>query len=299
MVLNKESTMTNQPGPIVVGYDGSTGSQDALRGATDEADRTMAPLRIVEAFEIVIAARPSPGHVVPLEAVRTAREEGLASVAESIRLHHPDLTVETTLVGGAAPKVLIEAAEDARLVVLGSRGLGGWSGLLVGSVAVQVTTHAACPVLVIPHDPRPHAQHQPTIVVGVDGSKASAKAIDFAFDQAEARHARVVAVHAWTSPFLTYADGASMLQFDEEKIQEESQLLVAESVAGAAADHPDVEWTTQLVSGSPAEALVRRSESADLMVVGSRGHGGFTGLLLGSVSQTVLHHTRSPIAIVR
>ncbi|MFF0341651.1 universal stress protein [Kribbella sp. NPDC004875] len=292
--------MTTQPAPIVVGYDGSTGSQRALRWATDEAVRTMAPLRIVEAFEIVIVTRPSPGHVVPLEAVRTAREKGLSAVAEGIRLHHPELTVETALVGGAAPKVLIEAAEDARLVVLGSRGLGGWSGLLVGSVAVQVTTHAVCPVLVVPHDSPPHAQHHhDDVVVGVDGSKSSAKAIEFAFDQAEARHTRVVAVHAWTSPYLTYADGDSMLQFDEEKVREESRLLVAESVAGAAADHPDVDWTTELVSGSAGQALLRRSETAGLMVVGSRGRGGFSGLLLGSVSQTVLHHTRCPIAIVR
>ena len=117
------------------------------------------------------------------------------------------------------------------------------------------------------------------MVVGVDGSKASAKAIDFAFDQAEALRARVVALHAWTSPFLTYADGASMLQFDAQKIEDEARLLVAESVAGAAADHPDVQWTTELVTGSAAQALVRRAESADLVVVGSRGRGGFTGLL--------------------
>jgi nucleotide-binding universal stress UspA family protein len=292
--------MSTHTAPVVVGYDGSTGSQSALRWATDEAVRTMAPLRIVEAFELVIVTRPSPGHVVPLEAVRTARQNGLSAVAETIRLHHPELTVETALVGGSAPKVLIEAAEEARLVVLGSRGLGGWSGLIVGSSAVQVTTHAQCPVVVVPQDPRPHPQQGgPTVVVGVDGSKLSAKAIDFAFEQADARHARVVAVHAWTSPFLTYANGASMLQFDEEKIREESRLLVAESVAGAAADHPDVEWTTELVSGSAAQALVRRSESADLVVVGSRGHGGFTGLLLGSVGQSVLHHAQCPIAIVR
>jgi nucleotide-binding universal stress UspA family protein len=162
-----------------------------------------------------------------------------------------------------------------------------------------VTTHAPCPVVVIPQDLRAHAHEGPTVVVGVDGSKASAKAIDFAFDQAEALHARVVALHAWTSPFLTYADGASMLQFDEDKVKEEGRLLVAESVAGAAADHPDVRWTTELVSGSAAQALVRRANSADLVVVGSRGRGGFTGLLIGSVGQSVLHHAQAPVAIVR
>ncbi|NUR94503.1 MAG: universal stress protein [Kribbellaceae bacterium] len=291
--------MTTHPAPIVVGYDGSAGSRSALAWATAEAARTMAPLRLVEAFELVIITRPSPGHVVPLEAVRTARQRGLDAAAESVRLHHPELTVDTNLIGGSASKVLIEAAEDARLVVLGSRGLGGWSGLLVGSVAVQVSTHAQCPVVVIPHEQQPHDHEGSTVVVGVDGSKASAKAIDFAFDQAEALHAQVVAVHGWTSPFLTYADGASMLEFDADKIREETRLLVAESVAGAAADHPDVKWTTELVMGSAGQALVLRSESADLVVVGTRGRGGFTGLLLGSVSQTVLHHTHCPIAIVR
>ncbi|MEV0804531.1 universal stress protein [Kribbella sp. NPDC050281] len=291
--------MSSQTAPIVVGYDGSPGSQSALRWAVGEAVRELAPLRILEAFELIVTVRPTPGHVVPLDALRTARQKGLDAVAETVRLQHPALQVETSLVGGAAVPALLEEAGHARLVVLGSRGLGGWSGLLVGSVAVQVTTHAPCPVIVIPHDLRPHAQEGPTVAVGVDGSKASAKAIDFAFDQAEALHARVVALHAWTSPFLTYSDGASMLQFDEDKIQEEGRLLVAESVAGAAADHPDVQWTTELVSGSAAQALVRRANSADLIVVGSRGRGGFTGLLLGSVGQSVLHHAQSPVAIVR
>jgi nucleotide-binding universal stress UspA family protein len=291
--------MSSPSTPVVVGYDGSSSSHDALRWATTEAVRTMAPLRIVEAFELVVYSRPSPGHTVPLEALRTARGKGLSAVAEIIRLHHPQLHVDTVLAEGPAPEALLEQAEHARLVVLGSRGLGGWSGLLAGSVAVQVTTHAHCPVIVIPADLRPHAHEGPTVVVGVDGSKASAAAIEFAFDQAEALHAQVIALHAWTTPFLTYADGASMLGFDADKVTTEMRLLVAESVAGPAAEHPDVSVTTELVSGSPAQALIRRSESADLVVVGSRGRGGFTGLLLGSVSQNVLHHSQCPIAIVR
>lgn len=290
--------MSSHVAPIVIGYDGSPGSRSALEWAAAAADRVLAPLRIVEAFEIVIITRPSPGKIVPLEAVRTARQQGLDKVAAEIREQYPALTVETSLIGGAAAKTLVDAAQDARLVVLGSRGLGGWSGLLVGSVAVQVTTHADCPVVVIPHEKPAHPQPDRTVVIGVDGSKASAKAIDFAFDQAETLHARVVAVHAWTTPYLTYADGASMLQFDEEKVREEARLLVAESVAGAAADHPDVEWTTELAMGSAAQALVRRAESADLVVVGSRGRGGFSGLLLGSVGQSVLHHAHCPIAVV-
>ncbi|MFD7159580.1 universal stress protein [Kribbella sp. NPDC059898] len=290
--------MTTHPAPMVIGYDGSPGSVSALDWAVATAGRAMAPLRIVEAFELVITTRPSPGHVVPLEAVRTARRQRLDELAAKLRLEHPDLNVETSLIGGAAAKTLVEAAQDARLVILGSRGLGGWSGLLIGSVAVQVTTHATCPVVVVPHDYQPQTQVEPTVVVGVDGSKYSARAIDFAFDQAESLHARVVAVHAWTSPYLTYRDGESMLEFDEDTVREEAQLLVAESVAGAAADHPDVPWASDLPTGSAGHALVRHSESADLVVVGTRGHGGFTGLLLGSVGQNVLHHTHCPIAVV-
>lgn len=281
---------------IVIGYDGSPGSRAALEWAAAAADRMLTPLRIVEAFEIVIVTRPSPGKIVPLEAVRTARQEGLDKAAAAVRAQYPTLRVETSLVGGAAAKTLVDAAQDAKLVVLGSRGLGGWSSLLIGSVAVQVTTHAECPVVVIPHEQHPRQER--TVVVGVDGSKASAKAIDFAFDQAAGLDARVVAIHAWTTPYLTYADGASMLQFDEEKVRQEARLLVAESVAGAAADHPDVEWTTELAMGSAAQALVRRSASAELVVVGSRGRGGFSGLLLGSVSQNVLHHAECPVAVV-
>ncbi|WP_432877296.1 universal stress protein [Kribbella sp. CA-245084] len=291
--------MSSPTAPIVIGYDGSPGSVSALHWAAAAADRAMAPLRILEAFELVIITRPTPGHVVPLEAVRNARQKSLDEVAQSLRDQYPGLRVETSLVGGSAPKVLFDGTQDARLVVLGSRGLGGWSGLLVGSVAVQVTTHAECPVVVVPRDGEPQPHDGQTVLVGVDGSEASAKAIEFAFDQAESRHAQVVALHVWTSPFLTYADGASMLQFDEKQIQDEARLLVAESVSGAAADHPDVKWTTELVTGSAAQALVRRSESADLLVVGTRGRGGFTGLLLGSVSQSVLHHTHCPIAIAR
>jgi nucleotide-binding universal stress UspA family protein len=291
--------MSPQPAPILIGYDGSPGSRSALSWAAAAADRAKAPLRIVEAFELVVVTHPAPGHVVPLEALRTSRQEHLDASAAGLRTQYPGLQVEAGLVSGSAPRVLVEAARDARLVVLGSRGHGGWSALLIGSVAVQVTTHAECPVVVVPPELPARSGEAPTVVVGIDGSKVSAQAIDFAFDQAESLHADVVAVHAWTSPFLTYDDSASMLQFDEEKVREEARLLVAESVAGAAADHPDVRWTTELATGSAARALVDRSEAADLAVVGSRGRGGFTGLLLGSVSQGVLHHARCPVAVVR
>lgn len=291
--------MSSQTAPVVVGYDGSQASSAALQWATAEAVREHAPLRIVEVFELIVAMRPSPGHVVPLAALRTVRERGLEALAEGIRLQHPHLEVATVLIEGSPAASLIEETGQARMVVLGSRGRGGWTGLLVGSVAVQVSTHAQCPIIVVPADIRPRMHEKRTVVVGVDGSKISGKAIDFAFDQAEATGATVVAVHAWHSPFSSYQNGQGELLFDNAEVQEAARVLVAESLAGAKADHPDTEVEVRLVAGQAARALLIAGESADLVVVGSRGRGGFTGLLLGSVSQSVLHHAHSPIAIVR
>ena len=291
--------MTTRPAPVVTGYDGSPAGLAALDWATTEAVRLHAPLRIAEVFQLVIATRPSLGKTVPLATLRALRERGLNAIAEGIRLRHPTLQVEAVLLDGVAAKQLVEEAAAARLMVLGSRGLGGWTGLMLGSVAMQVTMHAPCPVIVVPPDQRPRVADQPTVVVGVDGSQTSARAIGFAFEHADALGARVVAVHAWTSPYLTYVDGESMLQFDEEDVKESSRLLVAESVAGAVLDYPDVPWQTRLINGQAARAILRAGDSADLIVVGSRGRGGFAGLLVGSVSQHVLHHAPCPVAVIR
>ena len=289
----------SQDKPVVVGYEGSPASRAALEWAAVQAERVHAPLRIVEAFELVIAARASQGRIDPLQALRQSREQGLAVVAEGIETAHPGLAVTAVLVEDSAASALISDSSYARLLVLGSRGLGGWSGLLIGSVSVQVSAHAHCPVVVIPADVRPRAHDKPTIVVGVDGSKVSAQAVEFAFDQAEATGARVVAAHAWHSPASTYEGGLGPLMFDQAEVEEASRLLVAESLSGALAEYPDVEVETRLMTGQPARAMLALGESADLIVVGSRGRGGFTGLLLGSVSQGVLHHARVPVVIVR
>jgi nucleotide-binding universal stress UspA family protein len=291
--------MPSQPAPIVAGYDRSPASLAAVHWAAAEAERLHSRLRIVEVFELIIVTQPTTGTMVPLAALRPARERGLSALADALRAQHPDLQIETALLEGTPAEQLTEETAHARLIVLGSRGLGGWTGMLVGSVAVQVSSHAQCPVVVIPSEQQPRPHRKPAVVVGVDGSKLSAQAIEFAFDQAEAIGAKVVAVHAWTTPYLTYADGESMLQFDEDEVRESARLLVAESVAGALADHPDVECETRLISGHAARAILLAAKSAELIVVGSRGRGGFSGLLLGSVSQNVLHHAHCAVAIVR
>jgi nucleotide-binding universal stress UspA family protein len=183
--------------------------------------------------------------------------------------------------------------------VLGTRGLGGWTDILLGSVANQVSMHSAGAVIVVPAATQPRVQDRPTIVVGVDGSKTSAKAIDFAFAQAETRRGRVVVVNVTPHPAPTFAGGLGLLVFDPVDIANEDRLLVSESLAGVETDYPDVEFDIRLMTGHPAQALVLAAENAELLVVGSRGRDGFASLLLGSVSLSVLHHAQCPVAIVR
>src|SRR5262245_47583227 len=170
----------SQDKPVVVGYDGSPASRTALQWAAVQALREHAPLRIVEAFELVIALRSSEDRIDPLQALRQNREQALAVVAEGIEFVHPGLSVTTDLIEASAASALIAEYSYARLLVLGSRGLGGWAGMIIGSVSVQVSAHAHCPVVVMPADVRPRAHDKPTIVVGLDGSKVSAQAVEFA-----------------------------------------------------------------------------------------------------------------------
>ena len=290
--------MRSQVAPVVAGYDGSPVSRGALHWAATEAVTTRSPLRIVEVFELVITTHPSPGAVVPLEGLRTAREKGLEAIVDDLRLHHPGLEVTGELLPGTPAKTLIGESEHARVLVLGTRGLGALTSLLVGSVSIQVSTHAHCPVVVVPAQ-SPGPASEPVIVVGVDGSKVSAQAIDFAFAEASARHGRIVAVHAWTSPVTSAEGEPTPLTFDLDEIEQAARLLVAESLAGARADNPDVEVEVRLVMGRPDRILVDVGQEADLIVVGSRGRGGFTGLLVGSVAHSVLHHAHRPVALVR
>ncbi|MFC7615699.1 universal stress protein [Actinokineospora soli] len=164
--------------------------------------------------------------------------------------------------------------QDACLVVLGSRGLGGFGGLLLGSTAVQVAAHARCPVVVV------RGERSGDVVVGVDGSAHSVEAIAFAFGEAQRLGAGVVAVTAGSQ-------------------EDEAARALAESVAGWAERYPDVPVRRSVVRGHAARALVDAAADAALLVVGSRGAGGFRGMLLGSVSQGVLHHATCPVAIVR
>jgi len=283
-------------GSIVVGVDGSPTSDLALDWAVEEATRRGLPLHILHAF----------AYGYPLTSIGIEYSiEGLRQLADGVRNDaitrarrtNPQLVITwSEPVVGAAP-ALVGASETADTVVLGARGRSAARDVLMGSVTVQVSAHARCPVVVVHDSPVVVAAGAP-VVVGVDGSALSTNAIAYAYEQASLRGVGLTVVHAW---WLEYAEGAAasaIWSVDWQQFAEEEQALVAQSLAGWQEKYPDVTVRRHSVRGLPVEALVRQSETAALVVMGTRGRGGFRGLLLGSVSQGVMHRAHCPVAIV-
>ncbi|GAA1388054.1 universal stress protein [Catellatospora chokoriensis] len=279
---------------IVVGVDGSAAALSAVRLAAHEAARRGRDLRIVHAFIWpLMHVNVGASQAVPEGGLRHDAERLLAEAAATATAAQPDVTTVTELVTGAPASVLLSAARDAELLVLGDRGLGGFTGLLLGSVAVQVTAHSTTPVLVA----RGEQHAGGPIVVGVDDSPAGAAAIEAAFVTAEQHQAELLAVRTWTYPVMATLY-TPPVPADCGPVEDAERLVLADAVAAGSARHPKVEVREQLVCGGPGRTLVQLSELAQLLVVGARGRGGFAGLLLGSVSQQILHHAACPVLVV-
>ncbi|MGI9196852.1 MAG: universal stress protein [Candidatus Nanopelagicales bacterium] len=286
---------------IVVGFDGSDHAKAAAEWAAREAVLREVPLLMVNAFappaggsSFTLGAYLSPD---AMEGLTERVEADLDAAADEVRAAHPGLTVQTRVLMGGPASALVEASEDAEMVVVGSRGLGGFRGLLLGSVGVQVATHAACPAIVIRKAPSADAR---TVVVGVDGTSMSQAAVEFAFDMASRHGWSLRAVHAWEVPsydLLAAPTGPPPLSVDD--LLEAEVRVPAEALAGFQERYPDVAVEEKVVKGVTARVLLDESKDAALIVVGSRGRGEFAGTLLGSVGQSVLHKADVPVAVVR
>jgi nucleotide-binding universal stress UspA family protein len=291
--------VTSTGKPVVVGIDGSDVSSTALDWAIGSAKAHHEGILLVHAWNVPIPPSPVSGAVPPTDASPfedAARR--LADAAEQ-RVREAGIDVESRVVAGPPAHTLLTEAENASLVVLGSRGLGGFSELLLGSTSVQVATHAACPVVVIrPHDPVPGGPEAGRVVVGVEGP-GSAEPLEFAFAEASFRAVGLTAVHAWNSPSLDAPGVGAPISLSSDQVTDEELRVLAESLGGLRERYPDVDVRQYVMHGSPAPALVTASAGALLLVVGSRGRGGFRALLLGSTSHAVLHHAYCPVAVVR
>jgi nucleotide-binding universal stress UspA family protein len=271
---------------VVAGVDGSECGLQAVRWAAAEALRRQLPLRLVAAH-----AWPSgglvgdPGLGVDYRAVlRDVVLGHLATAAADARQVAPELDIEQVEVTGYPVPVLLGESAHAEIVVLGDRGLGGFTGLLIGSVAVEVTAHASCPVIVVRgSEPDRTGPRPEPVVVGVDGSPTSEAATAFAFEAASLRRVPLVAVHVWRD-VLVDATMAPLLDWDV--IDSDEREVLAERLAGWTEKYPDVPVRRLVARDRPARALVEESGRAQLVVVGSRG-------------QALLHHAHCPVAVVR
>ncbi|MEU6023123.1 universal stress protein [Micromonospora sp. NPDC047134] len=284
---------------IVVGYDGSPDAAVALEWALGQAHRDGRPIRLAYVFEwLTVAGWIGPGMTPgmwPDEQARQEVEELVRKAAAEAAAAHPDLTISGEVLDGPPALVLEECSTGAGLVVLGSRGHGGFTGLLAGSTAVSVTAHAHCPVVVVRQETA-GAGREGHVAVGVDGSEQSLLALGFAVEQAALRQVPLHVVRAWQP-------GREQWHLRGEQAREAALAAhradLDEPLARWQAAFPNVEVTVEAVAAAPAGLLIEASRNAQLMVVGCRGRGGLRGMLLGSVSQQLIQHAHCPVAVVR
>jgi nucleotide-binding universal stress UspA family protein len=284
-------------GSVVVGVDGSPSCELALRWAVNEARRTRQQLHVVHALEteVVLSDTQPLGtqeDAASADPVVTAAVGLARTMAQEVQTTPHSVT-------GFAPTTLIAASRVAGILVLGSHGRSALPSALMGSVSQQVATHARCPVVVVRENHNPDAALSRHVVVGVDGSEASLPAIGYAFDYAAATGCSIVAVHTWWWEPLEGTSLGEPWMGDWTEIASQEASVVSESLAGWKERYPDVPVRSHIVRGDPVVELLEQARGASLLVVGSRGRGGFLGLLLGSVTRRVLKRATGPVAVVR
>lgn len=288
-------------GRLVVGVDGP-GSRAPLEWAVNEAIERDAELDVVHAFH--------PGHVVspigvpgpaldmaPYEAAAKALiDDAVAEIPPARRTSLRNL--QRITVPDSAGSALVEASKGADLLVVGQRGRGPLTGLL-GSVSHQVVHHAACPVTVVPVN-WPATAVPARIVAGIDGSEPSQVALRWALEEAARWSSDLVVVHAWNTPYPVEPWGLVVTPRDQETFAQSSRELIEAMVDRAVADgaRRPRSWTARTVEDAAGPALVHAALEADLLVVGSRGRGGFAALLVGSTSLQCLHRAHCPVTVV-
>lgn len=284
---------------VVVAVDGTDTTRDAVEWASSEAAACGCPLRIVHAYRPPLPADfcgavPSPESIVTLRreidgllAAEVARARSVASDAE----------VSATPVQGPPVRAVLGAAAGAALLVVGSRARPGPRGVLTRRLAVPVTAHAPCPVVVVRPDPdgHGHAASPPRVVVGVDDTVVGREAVGFALRAARQRGVPLVAVRTWSPDRPADLEAASGPPSLAELHARRSLERVLDGWRGA---FPDVPVRSVVTRAEPARALAAESRGAAMLVVGSRGRGRLAGAVLGSVSQAVLRDARCPLAVV-
>ncbi len=294
--------------PIIVGVDGSPVSKLAVDWAARNAAMRNTALTVVHIQELPLltngTADPmlAPISMLPdqLELLQNQGREildGALKTVEAITKESGPVNVNTESVTGSPVSTLVDLSKNAEMVVVGGRGLGALDRLLLGSVTTGLVHHAHCPVAVI-HDKEPPIQLHPSkgpVVVGIDGSPASESATAIAFDEASRRGVELIALHVCSDATAAFEFG----DFDWSAVKSQRAELLSERLAGWQERYPDVLVRRMVAFNGPARELIEQSESAQLVVVGSHGRGGFARMVLGSVSTAVAQSARAPVIVAR
>jgi len=287
---------TTENSPYVVGVDGSVGARHAIRWASRAAVMHKAPVLLLHAIGVpehyAGVLPPSPtvfealwgrGNALLDEAAELAESFGVVDVRTEIREHSPNAELR-------------DAARDARMLVLGAPGHGRLTDVVaLSALAPQLSSHVACPVVVV-HGDQIHPSDAP-ILVGIDGSPLSEQALAVAFEEASLRGVALTAIHAWEGWHVAAASAEPFP--DWPTLEQMERLILAERLADWSDKYPDVTVYREITQRGPGPALVEASRDAQLVVVGSRGRGGFHGLLLGATSQQLIYHAACPVMVVR
>jgi len=284
---------------IVVGIDGSPGSDAAVSWAAREASLRGETLTLLHAVQPVVVSWSISASQVSIadwqeENARRAVDQARNGVGAAL---DPDLQrdVRSEVLYAHPVDALVDASKDARMIVVGSHGRGALGRLLMGSVSRGVVEYAHCAVAVVhpdqdsaPIDPSAH------VLLGIDGSPASEAATAWAFEEASRRGVGLIALHAWSDVGVFPIFGMDWRQY-----QGQGEEVLAERLAGWQERYPDVHVTRRLVCDTPAYWLLQESHSAQLVVVGSHGRGGFGRMRLGSVSTALAQSATVPVVVVR
>lgn len=289
---------TPERNAVVVGADGSEVANAAVAFAAELAARRGASLQIIHALDF--APYGFGGPYMDAGGVYEWVEEGgraiLADAEAIAKAAAPDLEVHTELAIGSSSQWLVDLSEKVRYVVVGASGAGAAAtALLLGNTAVSVTTHAQCPVVVVRGDIRESGP----VVVGADGSAVSKAAIAAAFEEASFRGVPLVAVHVWSDLGPGVLEDPRAADLLPKSIEEGEHAVLAESLAGYSEQYPDVVVERKVYIDNPRARLIEWSKEAQLVVVGSRGRGGFRGMLLGSTSNNLVGNAHCPVMVVR
>ncbi|MGO4443367.1 universal stress protein [Mycobacterium sp. 2YAF39] len=283
---------------ILAGVDGSPESEAAIRWATTEAIMRDLPLTLMHAIPPLRVSWP----VAYLESSFVESQEASAhevlakaqKIVQASAGESQPPAVRTEIRHTDAPSALVVGSRDAYMTVVGSRGMGALGRTFLGSASSGLVHHGHGPIAIIHAEESQAPDVTSPVLLGIDGSPASEDATALAFDEASRRGVDLVALHAWSDVGVL-----PVLGMDWHKYEDEGHEILAERLAGWQERYPDVHIQRRIVCDQPARWLVDESQKAQLVVVGSHGRGGFSGMMLGSISSKVAQSAEAPVIVVR